>query len=161
MRTIALHKVVARSKIRRVLDRERRAGRHIVFTNGCFDLLHAGHVKLLQKARSLGDVLVVGLNSDSSVRRLKGAGRPLAPAADRAIVLGALACVDYVVTFGEDTPLNLIRQVRPDVLVKGGDYKLNEIVGAEFVRQRGGTVRRFRLVPGRSTSTLMRRIREL
>ena len=112
----------------------------IVFTNGCFDVLHFGHVHYLLEARKLGDILVVGLNSDDSVRRLKGPARPINGEKERAFVLAALGCVDYVVLFEEDTPENLIKAVRPDVLVKGGDYALDQIVGADFVRQNGGSV---------------------
>ncbi|MBI4515113.1 MAG: D-glycero-beta-D-manno-heptose 1-phosphate adenylyltransferase [Deltaproteobacteria bacterium] len=138
----------------------RRAGRRIVFTNGCFDLLHVGHVRYLSAARRLGDVLVVGVNSDVSVRRLgKGAGRPLVPQAARAEVLAALAPVDAVVIFTQDTPLALIELVQPDVLVKGGDWRPERIVGAEIVRARGGRVRSLRFAPGFSTSALVARIR--
>jgi D-beta-D-heptose 7-phosphate kinase/D-beta-D-heptose 1-phosphate adenosyltransferase len=136
----------------------RRRRKKIVFTNGVFDVLHRGHVSYLAKARSYGDCLVVGLNSDGSVRRLKGRGRPLQPQRDRAEILLALRSVDYVVVFGEDTPDQLIRQVKPDVLVKGADYKVGEIVGADFVRSYGGKVRRVRLTPGRSTSRLARKL---
>lgn len=136
----------------------RASGQRVVFTNGCFDVIHAGHVKLLQRARSFGDVLVLGLNSDASTRRLKGRGRPIVPAKDRAAVLAALACVDYVVFFDEDTPEAIIRALQPDVLVKGGDYRIDQIVGADFVRAAGGSVRRVRLLRGRSTSAMLRRI---
>ena len=112
----------------------------VVFTNGCFDVLHFGHVHYLLEAKKLGDILVVGLNSDDSVRRLKGPTRPINGEKERAFVLAALSCVDYIVMFEEDTPENLIKAVRPDVLVKGGDYALDQIVGADFVRQNGGTV---------------------
>lgn len=139
--------------------RLRRSGRRIVFTNGVFDILHRGHVDYLAKAKSLGDILIVGLNSDASTRRLKGTDRPIQTQADRAAVLLALRSVDYVVIFGEDTPEKLIHQVRPDVLVKGADYAVSEIVGAEFVRSYGGSVRRVRLTPGRSTSILVKRLR--
>jgi rfaE bifunctional protein nucleotidyltransferase chain/domain len=138
----------------------RAAGRRIVFTNGCFDLLHPGHVRYLTAARALGDVLVVGLNDDASVRRLKGTGRPVLDAAERAEVLAALAAVDHVVFFAEDTPRALIETLAPDVLVKGADWAEDEIVGGEFVRGRGGRVERIEVVPGVSTSELIRRIRE-
>jgi len=136
----------------------RRRKQKIVFTNGVFDIIHRGHVSYLAKAKSFGDCLVVGLNSDRSVRRLKGTGRPLQSQRDRAEILLALRAVDHVVVFGEDTPDKLIRQIRPDILVKGADYKLAEIVGAEFVRSYGGKVRRVRLTPGRSTSKLARKL---
>ncbi len=137
----------------------RREGLRVVFTNGCFDILHAGHVRYLQEARSLGDYLVVGLNDDASVRRLKGPERPFNPLEDRATVLAGLACVDLVVPFAEDTPEALIRRVCPDVLVKGSDWKDKGVVGADFVRSRGGEVRLVELLPGRSTSGLADRIR--
>lgn len=132
----------------------------VVFTNGVFDLLHAGHVTLLEAARAEGDALVVGVNDDASVRRLgKGAARPLVPQADRARVLAALACVDCVVVFGEDTPLAVIRRLRPDVLVKGADYPRAAIVGGDEVEGWGGRVVRVPLVAGLSTSDLVARIR--
>ena len=141
-------------------QRLRRRGKKIVFTNGVFDLLHRGHVTYLARARSYGDVLIVGLNSDRSVRRIKGPDRPLQKQADRAAILLALEAVDYVVIFGEETPQKLIEQIKPDVLVKGADYRLSEIVGAEFVKARGGQVRRIRLTAGRSTSDLLRRLKK-
>lgn len=153
-------KVIARRAIRALAERLRRRGNRIVFTNGCFDILHAGHARYLRRAAALGDVLVVGLNSDASVRRLKGPGRPVQKAADRAYLLASLACVSYVVVFGEDTPAALIEEVRPDVLVKGGDWRGKPIVGADFVRARGGTVRTIRFLPGRSTTAILRRAAE-
>jgi rfaE bifunctional protein nucleotidyltransferase chain/domain len=137
----------------------RRAGRKIVFTNGCFDLLHAGHVRYLNEARGLGDVLVVGLNGDASVRRLKGEGRPAVPELERAELLAALAAVDAVVLFHEDTPLALVQALSPDVLVKGGDWSVENIVGGDHVRGRGGEVRSLPVLPGRSTTTLLARLR--
>ncbi len=131
----------------------------VVFTNGVFDLLHPGHVDLLVGARSLGEALVVGLNTDESVRRLKGITRPVRTERDRAYVLAALAAVDCVVLFGEDTPLELIRAIEPDVLVKGGDYSESTIVGAEDVRQRGGQVVVVPLTPGHSTTATLKRMR--
>lgn len=143
-----------------VLDTARAGGARVVFTNGCFDLVHAGHVRYLTAARALGDLLVVGLNDDASVRRLKGPSRPIVPVAERAEVLAGLAAVDHVVTFAEDTPLALVRTIRPDVLVKGADWAEDAIVGAEEVRRRGGRVERVDLVPGISTSEIVRRIKE-
>lgn len=128
-----------------------------VFTNGCFDILHAGHIKLLREARSFGDRLVVGLNSDESVRRLKGPSRPMNSEDDRKTVLEAIRYVDEVIIFGEDTPLELINRVKPDVLVKGADYGAGEIVGEKEVVSRGGVVRRIELLPGRSTTALLSR----
>ena len=141
------------------LAARRRTGHQIVFTNGCFDLLHPGHVQYLGAARELGDVLVVGLNSDASVRRLKGAGRPVLRAAERACVLAGLAAVDYVVVFDDDTPLALIRAITPDVIVKGADWAAADIVGGPEVEAAGGRVERVEVVPGVSTSEIIRRIR--
>ena len=138
---------------------ERRRGRRVVFTNGCFDLLHAGHLALLEQAAAHGDILVVGLNSDASVRRLKGPGRPLDPERDRALLLAAFRPVDWVVLFDEDTPARLIETLLPDVLVKGADYPLEEIVGREAVEAHGGEVVRVELLPDRSSSSLIERLR--
>ncbi len=135
-------------------------GKLAVFTNGCFDLLHMGHVHYLEAARSLGDGLIVGVNTDASVARLgKGPVRPLTPEGDRARVLAACACVDRVVLFAEDTPLALITLLAPDILVKGGDYQLDEIVGREVVLARGGRVVALPFVPGYSTTGLIERLR--
>lgn len=134
------------------------AGRRVAFTNGVFDLLHKGHVELLAAARGFGDALFVGLNSDASTRRLKGPSRPLVPEDDRAAVVAALAAVDGVVLFDEDTPLELVRALEPDVLVKGADYATEEIVGREIVEARGGRVERVPLVEGRSTTRLLSEI---
>ena len=134
--------------------------RAVVFTNGCFDLLHRGHTDYLAAARALGDFLVVGLNTDASVRRLKGPGRPIIPEGDRARILAALECVDAVTLFDEDTPAALITALVPDILVKGGDYEAETIAGADVVRAAGGRVVVLPFVAGRSTSELIRRIRE-
>lgn len=138
----------------------RAAQAKVVFTNGVYDLLHRGHAEYLAEARALGDRLVVGVNSDASVRRLKGPERPILPQGDRAGLVAALACVDLAVVFDDDTPLRLIEAVRPDVLVKGADWAEDAIVGAEFVKARGGRVERIALREGLSTTTLIRRIRE-
>jgi D-beta-D-heptose 7-phosphate kinase/D-beta-D-heptose 1-phosphate adenosyltransferase len=135
-----------------------RQGKRVVFTNGTFDILHRGHVEYLAAARRMGDVLVVGLNSDASIRRIKGSGRPINRARDRAAVLGGLSSVDYVCLFTQDTPAVMIRRLLPDVLVKGADWKKSAIVGREVVEAHGGTVRIVRLTPGRSTSGLIRRV---
>ena len=150
-------KVISRRAAAAVFSRLRRAGKRIVFTNGCFDILHAGHARYLRRASAMGDVLVVGLNGDASVRRLKGAGRPVQKEADRAYLLASLGCVSYVVIFSEDTPAALIEDVVPHVLVKGGDWKGKTIAGADFVRSRGGAVRTIRFVPGRSTTAIIAR----
>lgn len=139
--------------------RVQAGGGKVVFTNGVFDLLHYGHVAYLQKARRLGDVLLVAVNSDPSVRRLKGPSRPLVPLSDRMRVLAALECVDAVTSFGEDTPERLIESVGPDVLVKGADYRTSEIVGSASVKARGGRVVRVKLTEGRSTTRLIDRIK--
>ncbi|MDD4050874.1 MAG: D-glycero-beta-D-manno-heptose 1-phosphate adenylyltransferase [candidate division Zixibacteria bacterium] len=150
-------KLVPRTKVAALCDRLRRRGKKIVFTNGVFDIIHMGHVSYLTRAKEFGDVLIIGLNTDASVRKIKGPNRPINHQADRAGVLSALACVDYVVYFSEETPQRLIGQVRPGVLVKGADYKLNEIVGAEFVVSYGGKVRRIGLLRGRSTSSILKK----
>ncbi len=132
-----------------------RSQHRIVFTNGCFDLLHRGHVYYLSKAREMGDLLVVGLNSDQSVSRLKGQGRPVNDQKARAEVLGALGMVDFIILFDEDTPLELINRVRPDLLVKGGDYKAEEIVGYNEITSRGGKVATIPLLEGYSTTSII------
>jgi D-beta-D-heptose 7-phosphate kinase / D-beta-D-heptose 1-phosphate adenosyltransferase len=137
----------------------RREGRKVVFTNGCFDILHSGHITLMEKAAALGDFLIVGLNSDESVRRLKGPERPVNSELDRARVLGALASVSAVVIFGEETPMTLIEAIRPDVLVKGADYTKDKVVGAETVEQHGGKVVLIDLVQGRSTTGTIAKLR--
>ena len=150
-------KIIARGAAGPLFSRLRREGMRIVFTNGCFDILHAGHARYLLEAAELGDVLVVGVNGDASVRRLKGEGRPVQAARDRAYLLASLACVSFVVIFSGDTPAALIEQVVPHILVKGEDWKGKKIVGSEFVRSRGGSVRTIRLLPGRSTTSILRR----
>jgi len=152
-------KTVSLRGLLRELSGQRKKGRKVVFTNGCFDILHAGHVRYLKKARSLGDVLVVGLNSDASVRKIKGRGRPIVAQKDRAEVLSALGAVDYVVVFAGPTPRRLIEAVRPAVLVKGADWKTGDIVGGDVVRAWGGRVARIRLARGRSTTDIVKRIR--
>lgn len=142
-----------------LVEELRRAHKSIVFTNGVFDILHAGHTTYLDAARTLADVLIVGLNSDASVKRLKGPGRPINAEADRAIVLAALRSVDHVVVFEQDTPLDLIELIVPDVLVKGGDYTRQTIVGADVVEQHGGRVVTIPLVDGRSTTNVISRAR--
>jgi rfaE bifunctional protein nucleotidyltransferase chain/domain len=154
------HKVVDWEAAARWVSDLQSAGQKVVFTNGCFDLLHVGHVRYLEEARSLGDALIVGVNTDASVKRLgKGSDRPLTPEADRVRVLAALACVDRVVLFAEDTPLALITLLQPDILVKGGDYVLEAIVGREVVLARGGRVVALPFVPGYSTTRLIDRLR--
>lgn len=132
----------------------------VVFTNGCFDVLHRGHIHYLAEARALGDCLVVGLNSDASVKGLKGENRPINAEKDRAFLLSALSVVDYVIIFEEDTPLNLIREVIPDILVKGGDYTIDEIVGADFVMQNGGEVKVLQFVDGYSSTQVIEKMKK-
>ncbi|MFA5514960.1 MAG: bifunctional D-glycero-beta-D-manno-heptose-7-phosphate kinase/D-glycero-beta-D-manno-heptose 1-phosphate adenylyltransferase HldE [Desulfuromonadales bacterium] len=154
-------KIRTRPALARLLESERQRGKKIVFTNGCFDLLHVGHVKYLQKARQLGDLLVLGLNSDASVRRLKGAKRPLIGEEERAHILAALHCIDHVVLFDEDTPRELIRDLRPDVLVKGGDYAPEGVVGKELVESWGGKVELIQFVDGKSTTNIIDRVMQV
>lgn len=151
-------KVLTREALVERFGRPRQ--RRVVFTNGCFDILHRGHVEYLFAARALGDALVVGLNADASVRRLKGPERPLVREDDRAVVLAGLACVDAVTLFGEDTPAELIAALEPDVLVKGGDYSPDQVVGRHTVEAIGGRVVIIPFLEGRSTTTLVQRIRE-
>lgn len=152
-------RVVSQSELILRVAEEKRNGRRVVFTNGCFDLLHPGHVECLEKARALGDLLVVGVNSDASVRGLKGGDRPLVLQDDRARVVAALAAVDYVTIFDEPTPRELIAAVLPDVLAKGGDWAPDQIVGREEVEAVGGRVVSIPLAPGCSTTKLIERIR--
>ncbi len=140
------------------LDRLRGAGKRIVFTNGCFDILHAGHVRYLTEAKALGDALVVGVNSDASVRRLKGEQRPIVSETERAELLLALKAVDFVCLFGEDTPLDLIKRVRPDILVKGGDWPVDRIVGHDVVAAYGGKTLSLPFVEGRSTTNIIEKV---
>lgn len=154
------NKIRSRENLARLARRLRSRGKRIVFTNGCFDLIHTGHVTYLEKAKRLGDILMIGLNSDASVRRLKGRSRPLTGEKDRLRVLAALEAVDFVTLFSEDTPLNLIRKIRPHILVKGADWAEDQIAGAKEIRSWGGRVKRVRLVPGRSTSALVRKMQK-
>ena len=148
-----------RHKILKFEEARTLAGRGgVVFTNGCFDILHPGHVDYLQRARAMGDSLVVGLNSDASVRRLKGSRRPVNDEESRAVVLAALACVDYVIVFEEDTPYELIGAIVPDVLVKGGDWSVDRIVGRDIVERAGGRVFSIPLLAGYSTTGIVDRI---
>lgn len=133
----------------------RSQGKKIVFTNGCFDLLHVGHITYLEEAKKLGNVLIVGINTDESVKRLKGPTRPVQNESDRCQILAALKSVDHTILFPEDTPLNLIKSIKPDVLVKGGDWKPEQIVGSEFVLALGGSVQSLNFVDGKSTSNII------
>jgi rfaE bifunctional protein nucleotidyltransferase chain/domain len=150
---LTLHEAILR------FGRQKRNGRRVVFTNGCFDLLHPGHVETLEKARGLGDALVVGVNSDRSVREMKGQGRPIMPEQERAEVLAALACVDGVVIFDEPTPQEIVAALLPDVLVKGGDWASDQIIGREETETAGGEVVSIPVVAGYSTSAMVEKIR--
>jgi D-beta-D-heptose 7-phosphate kinase/D-beta-D-heptose 1-phosphate adenosyltransferase len=143
------------------IAKHREKKERIVFTNGCFDILHVGHIRYLAEARALGDLLVVGINSDSSVRGLKGEERPIVNQDERAEILSSLKSVDYVAIFDQPTPLALIEQVKPDILVKGGDWPVEKIVGADFVHSTGGEVRTLTFHPGHSTTDLLDRIKKL
>ena len=154
-------KVVSQSELIPIVARAKREGRRVVFTNGCFDILHPGHIRLLEAARDLGDMLVLGLNSDRSVRENKGPSRPMVPETDRAEGAAALAAVDYVVLFDEATPREIIARVLPDILVKGSDWGPDEIVGREEVEAAGGRVVSIPLEPGYSTSSIIERAAKL
>lgn len=155
-------KVLTVGELVPVLQRARASDKRVVFTNGCFDLMHVGHTRYLAAAKQLGDLLVVGVNSDDSVRALnKAPGRPVVQDAQRAEVLAALESVDYVVIFSEPDPLNLITAVQPDVLVKGGDWPVDRIVGRDVVERHGGVVKTIPLVPGASTTSIIQRIRSI
>jgi len=155
-----LGSVLDREELLQAVGEARADGRVVVFTNGCFDILHRGHTQYLAEARALGDVLVVGVNTDRSVRALKGETRPVVSEDDRAHVLAALASVDFVTLFDEDTPLELIKAVAPDVLVKGAGYERDTIVGADFVEEQGGRVAVIEELEGRSTRKIIARIRD-
>ncbi len=151
-------KVREKEELRKVLEKLEGSGKRVVFTNGCFDLLHAGHLRYLEKARSLGDILVVGVNSDASVQRLKGLLRPIRPLEERMEILSGLECVDYVTSFEESTPLELITFLKPRILVKGGDWSKETIVGREVVEGLGGEVVVLPFFEGNSTSSLIETI---
>lgn len=155
-----MEKVTTKERLVDILSGMRAKKQRIVFTNGCFDLMHVGHTRYLRAAKALGDVLVVGVNSDASVKTLdKAPDRPIVPETQRAEIVAALGCVDHVVIFDETDPLQLITDVRPDVLVKGGDWPVDKIVGRDVVERQGGIVKTIPLVPGQSTTALIRRIR--
>ena len=154
-------KLKSLKEIQRVSTRLKKSGKRIVFTNGCFDLLHYGHVKYLEDAKGLGDVLIVALNSDASVRMIKGRHRPIVHEKNRAMVIAGLESVDYAVIFGEDTPINAIKLIRPDILVKGADWEKSDIVGADFVLSYGGKVKRIKFIKNQSTTNLIKKIAEI
>jgi D-beta-D-heptose 7-phosphate kinase/D-beta-D-heptose 1-phosphate adenosyltransferase len=158
-RELDMGSIVSREQLVGIRRRLREEGRRVVFTNGCFDIIHRGHVEYLSKAKAKGDVLVVGLNTDASVRRLKGPSRPVVTQDDRAVVMAALGVVDYVCLFDEDTPLQLITAIVPDVLVKGADWPIDKVVGRDVVEAAGGQVQTIEFVPDRSTTSIIDRIR--
>ena len=141
------------------IEKEKKQGKRIVFTNGCFDIIHVGHVTYLTKAKELGDILVIGLNSDSSVKKLKGPSRPINNQKDRELVLAALRFVDYILIFEEETPLNLIKSLSPDIIVKGGDYKEEEVVGGKYIINKGGKVIIIPFVEGKSTTNIINKMK--
>jgi D-beta-D-heptose 7-phosphate kinase/D-beta-D-heptose 1-phosphate adenosyltransferase len=147
--------------LKKIILTLKRKGKKIVFTNGCFDLLHYGHVKYLEDAKRKGDILVVAINSDASVRKLKGKNRPIVNQKDRLGLIAALESVDYVVSFNEDTPLKVIKELKPDMLVKGADWDRKQIVGSEFVLNYGGNVSTIKLIEGRSTTNLIKKIAKI
>ena len=153
-----MSKITPRNELKATVDRLKREGKKVVFTNGCFDILHAGHTRYLREARKLGDVLILALNSDSSVRSIKGPMRPIVPEAERAEVVASLDSVDYVTVFDELTPLELIEDLRPDVIVKGGDWAEKDIVGAEAVRKWGGRVAIMPEIEGASTTNIIDKV---
>ncbi len=153
-------KSFSRKELSEIIRKARDEKKTVVFTNGCFDILHVGHIRLLNASRDLGDLLVVGVNSDGSVRRLKGPSRPLVNDAERAEVIAALEAVDYVVVFDEDTPVELIGELKPDIHVKGGDYDINSIPEASVVKSYGGVLYSFKLVEGHSTTEIIRKMEE-
>jgi rfaE bifunctional protein nucleotidyltransferase chain/domain len=156
--TLSGTKINSLSSLKRKVDSLKQNGKRVVFTNGCFDVLHYGHIKYLQDAKGCGDYLVVAVNSDSSIRKIKGKNRPVIGQSDRLKTVAALACVDFVVLFNEDNPLKLIKSLKPDILIKGADWSREKIVGADFVESYGGKVLTVKLVKGRSTSALIEKI---
>lgn len=154
------YKIKKLEELKRLISASKKRGERIVFTNGCFDILHFGHIRYLERASSLGDKLVVALNSDASVRRIKGKGRPIFRQKARTVLVAALECVDYVVIFGQRTPLRLIKSLKPDVLVKGGDWRSSDIVGGDFVKSYGGKVVCARFIKGYSSRAIIARIKK-
>lgn len=157
---IIKNKILTPEKLRSIVEGKHSEGKTFAFSNGCFDLVHQGHIDYLSKSRDLADYLIIGLNTDSSVRRLKGSRRPINDEYSRALMLASFLFVDYVVMFDEDTPYNLIKTLQPDVLIKGSDYKAEDIVGYDIVTARGGKVVTLDFIPGFSTTLIEKRIRE-
>lgn len=154
---IASKRVLLQTDLASCLDQYKKLSKKIVFTNGCFDLLHIGHVTYLEEAKKCGDILIVGINSDASVKRLKGPSRPIQNESDRSTILAALKAVDHTVVFTEDTPYNLIQIIKPDILVKGGDWKPDQIVGSDIVLAYGGEVHSLNFIDGKSTSLIIKK----
>jgi len=150
--------IMNREKLKKTVNSLKKAGKKVVFTNGCYDLLHVGHIRLLQSARKKGDILIVAINSDASVRRIKGDKRPLVKQSERAETLAALECVDIVTVFNEDDPFNIIKDIMPDILVKGGDWPLDKIIGSDIVIKNGGKVMNIKYQAGKSTTNLVGRV---
>ena len=148
-------RVLSPNTLEQTIQEYKKQNKKIVFTNGCFDLLHIGHVTYLEEAKKLGDILVVGINTDASVKKLKGPNRPIQNENDRCSILAALKSVDHTILFGEETPIELIKSVKPDVLVKGGDWKIEQIVGSDFVMSYGGKVKSLNFVNGKSTTSII------
>lgn len=157
---LSLPRVLNSENLKKAVELYRSENKKIVFTNGCFDLLHIGHVTYLEEAKKLADVLIVGVNSDSSVKVLKGPARPIQNEHDRSEILAALKAVNHTVIFSEDTPMNLIKQIKPDVLVKGGDWKIEQIVGSDFVMSYGGKVKSLNFVDGKSTTSIIEKSKQ-
>jgi len=153
-------KIKSLKELAKITNQLKAKGKKIVFTNGCFDILHSGHVQYLEKAKNSGDYLIVALNSDYSIKRIKGDGRPIVPELDRAKVLAGLESVDFVVLFNQDTPLKTIQTLKPDILIKGGDWSKDKIVGADFVQKSGGKVKTVKLRAGRSTTNIIEKIKK-
>lgn len=148
-------RVLNDTNLQNCIEYYRSLGKKIVFTNGCFDLLHIGHITYLEEAKKLADILIVGINTDDSVKKLKGPSRPIQNQNDRSEILAALKAVDHTMLFAEDTPINLIKKIKPDVLVKGGDWKIEQIIGSDFVLSYGGSVRSLHFVAGKSTTSII------
>jgi rfaE bifunctional protein nucleotidyltransferase chain/domain len=151
-------KIKSLSSLLKELVKLHRKGKKVVFTNGCFDILHYGHARYLQEAKDKGDILIVGVNSDSSIKKIKGKNRPIVDQKNRLGLLAALTCIDYLVLFKEDTPLRLIKRIKPDIIIKGADWEKDKIVGSDFVKSYGGKVLTIKLVKGLSTTNLIDRI---
>lgn len=158
---LKMKKLISLEEAQEIRAKVKQKSKIVVFTNGCFDILHRGHIEYLRQAKELGDILIVGLNTDNSIHKFKSSSRPVFKETDRAEVLSALASVDYIVLFDEPTPKLLIEQIKPDILVKGGDYKINEIVGREVLQKYGGKVVVLPLVPGYSTTQIINKIKKL